>query len=121
MNDPNIPLYVRGKCVCIYCGFDGKQSVLTWHQLVIDHVIPLRCKQSLRKNSPLNVDVNKVVACLKCNDVKRSWDKKYEDGLPENPSPERVARALQSATEHIRRYYADIDADFETTMTGIAP
>jgi len=116
---PDRLLYVRGKCVCVYCGFDGTTGVLAWHQLVIDHVIPLRCKPSERKKSPLNVEVNKVVACLKCNDVKRAWDKKYDDAIPVSPSPERVARARQSATEHIRKYYAGIDTDFEPMTNEI--
>ncbi len=116
---PDRPIYVRGKCVCVYCGFDGTSGVLAWHQLVIDHVIPLRCKPSERRKSPLNVEVNKVVACLKCNDVKRAWDKKYDDALPVSPSRERVARARQGATEHIRKYYANIDADFEPMRNEI--
>jgi hypothetical protein len=86
---------------------------------VIEHVIPLRCKQSERKHSPLNVKVNKVVACQNCNQLKRAWDKRYDDVLPVTPSPELVARARQSATEYIRKRYSDMDGDFKPMTNEI--
>ena len=116
---PDHSIYVKGKCVCVYCGFDGTKDILAWHQLVIEHVIPLRCKQSERKQSPLNVDVNKRVACQKCNEVKKGWDKKYDDAVPITPTPERVERALKSATEYIRKRYAEMDTDFEPMISEI--
>jgi 5-methylcytosine-specific restriction endonuclease McrA len=117
---PDRPFYVKGECVCVYCGFDGRLSVLAWHQLVIEHVIPLQCKQAERKNSPRNIDVNKRVACQKCNEVKKGWDKKYNDGTPHAPTPKEVERALKSASEYIRERYAIMDADFEPMMKEIA-
>jgi 5-methylcytosine-specific restriction endonuclease McrA len=112
-------IYIKGKCICVYCGFDGSRSVLAWHQLLIDHVIPLRCKPSDRVRSGLNVEENKVVACWTCNNAKRPWDKKYYDANPDRPFPERVAEALESATQAIRRYYAIVDTDFEPMMKQI--
>jgi 5-methylcytosine-specific restriction endonuclease McrA len=116
---PDRPIYVEGKCVCAYCGFDGKINVLAWHQLLIDHVIPLRCKAGEREQSVLNKPENKVVACFTCNNIKRVWDKKYENVNPESPLAERVVHARKSATEFIIKRYAAMDSDFEPMMNQI--
>jgi len=120
-NDPDRQIYIDGKCVCVYCGVDGRRCILAWHQLMIEHVIPLRCKAPERPKSPLNDRKNKVVACLSCNNVKRSWDKKYNDAHPDAPLAERVADALKSAKEYILKRYALIDADYEPMMKEIGP
>jgi|ERR1700733_13328938 len=117
MYNDDRPIYIEGKCVCVYCGFDGRNSVLAWHQLLIDHVISLRCKGGEREHSILNVRENKVVACYTCNNIKRVWDKKYEDH-PERPLPERVVEARRSAKEYILSRYT-LDADFEPMMDEI--
>jgi 5-methylcytosine-specific restriction endonuclease McrA len=116
---PDRSIYIKGKCVCVYCGFDGRTSVLAWHQLVIDHVIPLRVKAGEREQSILNVPENKAVACFPCNNIKRVWDKKYEDE-PEIPLLERVAQARKSATEFIMKRYAVMDEDFTPMMEDIS-
>lgn len=115
---PDRPIYIKGKCVCVYCGFDGRINVLAWHQLMIDHVIPLRVKVGEREQSSLNVPENKAVACFTCNNIKRVWDKKYEDD-PESPLQERVVRARESATEFILKRYAAMNEDFRPMMDEI--
>src|SRR5579885_3401444 len=110
-------IYVRDKCVCVYCGFDGTSSVLAWHQLVIDHVIPLKCKDGDRLKSPLNVEVNKRVVCGTCNSVKRGWDKKFDNTPLITPTPERVNDAIEQAKKYVLdKYAAEWDTDFENMM-----
>jgi len=111
-------MYREGKCVCTYCGFDGKCSVLTWHQLLPDHVIPLKCKSSEREKSPLNVPENKVVCCYACNNAKKVWDKKHgEADFPGVTLRERVEKACKSAREFIQKYYSTLDGDFGPMTT----
>jgi 5-methylcytosine-specific restriction endonuclease McrA len=115
---PDRQVYIDGHCVCAYCGFDGRASLAAWHQLLIEHVIPLRCRPLERKTSSLNVRENKVVACYSCNNVKRRWDKAYDEStIPAGvPLPERVEKAHLEATEFIRAYWSKLDGDFEVMM-----
>ena len=63
---PDWDVYVRDKCRCVYCGFDGT-SLPNWGQLQIDHLIPRR------SGGPLEPG-NKVVACADCNRLKHAFD-----------------------------------------------
>jgi hypothetical protein len=113
-------LFIRDNCVCVYCGFDGKISPTAWHQIIIEHVIPLRCKGSERKKHALDVDANKRVACCTCNNFKRVWDKKYDEATLPGTLPEQVSRAIADATKFLREQrYAEIDSDYEPMMEEI--
>lgn len=61
--------YLNDRCVCQYCGFDGKRSPEDWAQLQIDHLIP-RGLAGEHRDEPLN----RVVACYYCNTQKRNFD-----------------------------------------------
>lgn len=62
-NWPDWTVYVRDRCVCRYCGLDGRQDIRVWRQLEIDHLIPKRAGE-------LDSAVNKVVSCHRCNTLK---------------------------------------------------
>ena len=115
-------IYVRDQCICTYCGFDGRMSPVAWYQTTIDHVIPLRCGQHERKKSPLNVRENKVVACLSCNNIKRSWDRSYnESRFPGSTMEARVEKAHEDAKAHILKFYRERwDIDYEPMMKEIS-
>lgn len=61
--------YLDDKCVCRYCGFDGRRSPEDWMQLQGDHLIPRRVAQKNAEDS-----LNRVTACAYCNMVKRNFD-----------------------------------------------
>ena len=116
---PDRHLYIEGECVCVYCGFDGTVNHAAWHQLMIEHVIPLRCKPTERERSALNVAENKVVACFTCNNIKRIWDKKYDESKFPGTLPEQVVSAIASAKQFLADRYAKIDSDYEPMMDEI--
>jgi 5-methylcytosine-specific restriction endonuclease McrA len=63
---PDWNVYVRDGCKCVYCGFDGTK-LLSWFQLEIDHLIPVRSQGA-------DWPENKVVTCVMCNKLKHGYD-----------------------------------------------
>jgi 5-methylcytosine-specific restriction endonuclease McrA len=55
-------VYVKGRCRCVYCGFEGT-TFEKWRNLAVDHLIP---KAGGGSNDPMN----KVVCCQECNRAK---------------------------------------------------
>jgi len=65
---PDWQVYLRDRCRCVYCGFDGKHNLSAFCHLEIDHLIP-------DKTAPYyNNHENKVVACRSCNDLKGTYN-----------------------------------------------
>ncbi len=64
--------YIRDKCICVYCGFDGT-IFENWRQLSIDHIIP----EKEDGEDSLN---NIAVACRRCNDNKGDFDPRGKAG-----------------------------------------
>lgn len=109
-------IYVRGGCQCVYCGLDGKRDFASWQQLDVDHLIP-KCRGGLDSKA------NKVVACLRCNMMKGSYDPRgYDAGAPtysEPPSSEEHERLIEVAREYIRRGQADLESDYGLMLNEI--
>src|SRR4051794_32427557 len=55
-----LPIYVRDRFRCRYCGLDGTESFANWTRLSIDHLLP---SSDPRRN--LNEFI--VTACVFCN------------------------------------------------------
>lgn len=110
-------IYVRDKCTCVYCGFQG-HTLLALRQFEVDHLIP-------QGVGGLNVVENKVLACRHCNEIKSNFDP--SDGETKLP---RSTDHRQSLIERTKRYISDrIDyiyggpgeelRDFELMMSEI--
>jgi len=54
----------RDNFICKYCGKDGLESALAWHQTAVDHFNP-RLKDPER-----NAEENLITACEYCNSLK---------------------------------------------------
>jgi hypothetical protein len=108
---PNWEIFVRDKFKCVYCGFDGRISLLAAHQMMIDHVRP-RDKAGPDWDSPLN----KVVACGECNFIKRTWDGRYKAAAFDGRNTTDI---IASAWENIRSHYQRWDPDYEAIIQEI--
>jgi len=64
--------YIRDKCKCVYCGFDGTKFE-NWRQLILDHVIP-------KVNKGEDTLENIAVVCRRCNDNKGDYDPRGKAG-----------------------------------------
>ena len=94
-------IYVRDKCICVYCGFVG-HTLLAWRQFEVDHLIP----QSV---GGLDVAENKVLACRHCNKTKSHFDP--SDGQVKSP---RSVEHKQSLVERAKSYIRDrIDHSYD--------
>ena len=103
--------YVDGLCVCVYCGLDGTTSLLAFHQLLVDHLIP-------RGKGGLDIPENRVVVCYMCNTLKASlWDKSYDAvGF----SGKTKTELLESARSYVLAYYQKkVDGAYEPMMEEI--
>ena len=65
-SDVDWAVYVRDRCKCVYCGFDGSRFE-NWRQLSLDHIIP-------KANKGEDTLENLAVACRRCNDNKGDSD-----------------------------------------------
>ena len=54
----------RNNFICQYCGKDGLESALAWHQTAVDHFNPQL------KDSERNAEENLKTACEYCNSLK---------------------------------------------------
>jgi len=108
------PIYVRDRCTCVYCGFQGA-SLLAWRQLVLDHLIPPKHGGSDRPE-------NKVVACNYCNVRKNDHDPsggQWQWPLSQEARLKLIEKAKQYITLQISKGYSDPDGelkDFQLMM-----
>lgn len=106
---PDWDIYLRDRCVCVYCGFVGRDK-LSWRQLEIDHLIP-------RTKGGTDTPDNKVVSCKACNLLKSSFDPRTSSvSFPLSPADRsslitNVQKYLQS-----KRSLSDEDTDFNQMM-----
>lgn len=68
---PDWHIFIRDKCRCQYCGFDGKNDFGRWRHLEVDHLIP-------KAKGGGDSDENKVTSCQRCNTIKGSYDPRNE-------------------------------------------
>ena len=57
-------IQIRDKYICQYCGKDGLESALVWHQTAVDHFNPQL------KEPEINAEENLKTACEYCNSLK---------------------------------------------------
>ena len=110
---PDWDVYVRDKCICAYCGLDGKKDIRIWGQLQIDQIIP-------RKLGGSNTRENKVVACTRCNTLK--GDKDPRQNLPrENQTSVSREDLIQISKQLIREgsIRKDEETDYKLMMDEI--
>ena len=72
---PDWSVYLRDRCRCVYCGFDGSVYA-NWRQLQIDHLLPKSVYPAL-----IDSPENKVVSCCRCNGLKGNYDPSNGKGL----------------------------------------
>jgi len=78
-------IYRRYRYRCVYCGFDCSADLDSYHQLEVDHVIPV----SEDGDAAWHED-NMVASCAVCNRIKSSF-------VPEG-------KKLEERLDHARRY-----------------
>lgn len=61
--------FVEDRCICQYCGFDGRRTAEDWVQLQGDHLIPRHIAGPNAEDK-----LNRVTACYYCNSMKRRFD-----------------------------------------------
>lgn len=113
-NWPDWEVYVRDRCVCVYCGFDGR-TLQSWYQLAIDHLVPRSAK------GPDTPD-NKVVSCISCNMAKGQIDprKQISEKIQFPLSDSERAKLIAAAQSYIGCKIGQGDpADFELMMEEI--
>ena len=111
------PIFVRDKCTCVYCGFEGN-TPLALRQFEIDHLIP-------KAVGGLDVPANKVLACRYCNETKSSFDP--GDGDAKKPRSldhrrtliERAKRYINSRTDNSYGGPGEESRDFEQMMAEV--
>jgi 5-methylcytosine-specific restriction endonuclease McrA len=110
---PDWNVYVRDKCKCVYCGFDGTTSFDTWCSLDIDHLAP-KSKYPNIRDEP----ANKVVACRACNMDKGQYDPVVGQ-LPVTLNDAWRAELIGRAKVYIANRRSKLQADFELMLSEI--
>ena len=99
----NWEVWVNSKFTCAYCGFDGMMSVLTAHQLTVDHVRP-RCRDGKDDRENLRA------ACSSCNSIKAEWDRSvYDPAYFESRTSDDVFLA---AKNYVQEWYKKWDRGY---------
>lgn len=106
--------FLRDRCVCQYCGFDGKRTPADWVQLQGDHLIP-RGIAGEHAEDPLN----RVTACFYCNTLKKQFDP-AQGQFTKIPSIdvqrqliERARAQIEKQKESIWRYGGGLQSSFQ--------
>jgi 5-methylcytosine-specific restriction endonuclease McrA len=103
----NWTIWIRDKFQCRYCGFDGLASLVSAHQMVVDHVRP-RCRDGNDDSD------NLVTACNCCNLIKAEWDRSQYN--PEDFEHRPPSDIFQEAKSYIDRWYAKWNRGYELMM-----
>lgn len=78
-DDVDAMVYQRDQYRCMYCGFDGKESLQNFLTLSIDHLVPRALGGDEHPD-------NLVCACIPCNRLKRHFDPRGASTPPDGES-----------------------------------
>ncbi len=77
-SDHSLPIWLRDKGVCQYCGRNLRESYdVCYHMSNIDHLLPQKEYGWLEKAYS-----NQVLSCKPCNTLKSTWDANKKGGEP---------------------------------------
>ena len=103
--DPRWDIYLRDRCKCVYCGFDGSTSFRAWYNLDEDHLYPQNPQSGTQKadqrlyDDPRNI----VIACRTCNAIKSGFVPSWCSEIPEDLNEQWRMAMIESATVEIDR------------------